>query len=59
MPTWCHWLCKALAHPRLGENLGGCQPGLGTRLRSLGAQVAPPPAWPTWERPQLLGGCQG
>lgn len=37
----------------------GASPGLGTRLRSLGVRVEPPPARPTWERPQLHGGCQG
>lgn len=42
------WLCKAQAHPCLGEfwKAASCaaSPGLGTRLRSLGVRAEPP--WP-------------
>lgn len=53
------WLCKALAHLCLGENMEGCQPRPGNQAEKPGVRVEPTLARPTWERPRLRGGCQG
>lgn len=53
-PCGVTWLCKAQAHPCLGEIWNGASrgasPGLGTGLRSLGVRVEPPPARPHREK---------
>lgn len=58
MPMWCDWLCKALAH-RAWVRIRALPAGPGNQAEEPWARVAPPPAWPTLERPQLHGGCQG